>query len=125
MMQDKDGDRAIHHAAFGDEAMIVELLAKVGNADINARNKRKQTPLHIAVNKGHAAVCCSLLQFGCHASLQVRTHMASTSTLARDFSHTQFHMMSLLITRFFHHDSSSLSLLTFTRMRWLPQRLTD
>ncbi|OWA50119.1 E3 ubiquitin-protein ligase MIB1 [Hypsibius exemplaris] len=69
-IEDKDGDRAIHHAAFGDEAMIVELLAKVGNADINARNKRKQTPLHIAVNKGHAAVVCSLLLFGCHASLQ-------------------------------------------------------
>ena len=44
--QDKDGDRAVHHAAFGDEADVVELLAKAG-ADLNARNKRRQTALHI------------------------------------------------------------------------------
>ncbi|XP_055349555.1 E3 ubiquitin-protein ligase MIB1-like isoform X2 [Paramacrobiotus metropolitanus] len=69
-IEDKDGDRAIHHAAFGDEAGIIELLARVGAADLNARNKRKQTPLHIAVNKGHVAVARALLQFGCHASLQ-------------------------------------------------------
>lgn len=45
-LQDKDGDRAVHHAAFGDEADVLELLAKAG-ADLNARNKRRQTPLHI------------------------------------------------------------------------------
>ena len=30
----------------------MELLAHAG-ADLNARNKRRQTALHIAVNKGH------------------------------------------------------------------------
>ncbi|CAF5162829.1 unnamed protein product, partial [Rotaria sp. Silwood1] len=43
---DKDVDRAVHHAAFGDEAEVLELLAKSG-ADLNARNKRRQTALHI------------------------------------------------------------------------------
>ncbi|RXN37375.1 E3 ubiquitin- ligase mib1 isoform X1 [Labeo rohita] len=67
--EDKDGDRAVHHAAFGDEGSVIEVLHR-GGADLNARNKRKQTPLHIAVNKGHLQVVKTLLDFGCHPSLQ-------------------------------------------------------
>lgn len=70
-LQDKDGDRAIHHAAFGDEAAVVEQLVKAGS-DMNARNKRRQSPLHVAVNKGHTGVVKKLLGLGCHPSLQVR-----------------------------------------------------
>ena len=55
-IEDKDGDRAVHHAAFGDEPAVMELLAHAG-ADLNARNKRRQTALHIAVNKGHIGMC--------------------------------------------------------------------
>ena len=69
--QDKDGDRAIHHAAFGDEAVVVEQLVRAGS-DMNARNKRRQSPLHVAVNKGHTGVVKKLLGLGCHPSLQVR-----------------------------------------------------
>ncbi|XP_067128352.1 E3 ubiquitin-protein ligase MIB1 [Centruroides vittatus] len=68
-IEDKDGDRAVHHAAFGDEPVVMELLARA-NADLNARNKRRQTPLHIAVNKGHVGVVRILLELGCHPSLQ-------------------------------------------------------
>ncbi len=42
----------MHHAAFGDEPGVMEVIAAAG-ADLNARNKRRQTALHIAVNKGH------------------------------------------------------------------------
>ena len=56
-IEDKDGDRAVHHAAFGDEPSVMELLAHAG-ADLNARNKRRQTALHIAVNKGHIGIFC-------------------------------------------------------------------
>lgn len=70
-IEDKDGDRAVHHAAFGDEPLVISVLAKA-HADLNARNKRKQTPLHIAVNKGHINVVSKLLELGCHSSLQVR-----------------------------------------------------
>lgn len=69
--QDKDGDRAVHHASFGDEPDIIDLLARHG-VDLNARNRRKQTPLHVAVNKGHVSVIKVLLQHQCHPSLQVR-----------------------------------------------------
>lgn len=50
------------------------LLAGAG-ADLNARNKRRQTALHIAVNKGHAGVVRTLLELGCHPSLQVSNNM--------------------------------------------------
>lgn len=68
--KDKDGDRAVHHAVFGDEPGAMALLAHAG-ADLNARNKRRQTALHIAVNKGHVGVVKMLLELGCHPSLQV------------------------------------------------------
>ena len=69
-VEDKDGDRSAHHAAFGDEPAVVGLLARAG-ADLNARNKRRQTALHIAVNKGHVGVVKALLDLQCHPSLQV------------------------------------------------------
>lgn len=68
-IEDKDGDRAVHHAAFGDEPGVMELLAHAGS-DLNARNKRRQTALHIAVNKGHVGVVKTLLELECHPSLQ-------------------------------------------------------
>ncbi|KAK7045924.1 E3 ubiquitin-protein ligase mib1, partial [Halocaridina rubra] len=67
--EDKDGDRAIHHAAYGDEPGVVQILASAG-ADLNARSKRRQTPLHVAVNKGHVGVVKTLLELGGHPSLQ-------------------------------------------------------
>lgn len=68
-IEDKDGDRAVHHAAFGDEPAVIELLFS-GGCDLNARNKRRQTPLHIGVNKGHVGVVKVLLDLSCHPSLQ-------------------------------------------------------
>ena len=51
---------------------MIEILHR-GGADLNARNKRRQTPLHIGVNKGHIGVVKALLEIGCHPSLQVIT----------------------------------------------------
>lgn len=50
----------------------MEQLIKAGS-DMNARNKRRQSPLHVAVNKGHTAVVKKLLGLGCHPSLQAST----------------------------------------------------
>lgn len=63
----------MHHAAFGNRPHIVHVLRTLFDADLNARNKRRQTPLHIAVNRGHAEVCKVLLQLNCLPSLQVVT----------------------------------------------------
>uniref|UniRef100_A0A914X811 RING-type E3 ubiquitin transferase n=1 Tax=Plectus sambesii TaxID=2011161 RepID=A0A914X811_9BILA len=68
-LEDKDGDRAVHHAAFGDEPVVIEALHRHGG-DLNARNIRRQTALHIAVNKGHMGVVRQLLELGAHTSLQ-------------------------------------------------------
>ena len=40
--------------------------------DLNTRNRRQQTPLHIAVTKGYNIVIECLLKHNCHPSLQVR-----------------------------------------------------
>ena len=77
-IEDKDGDRAIHHAAFGDEPLVISLLAKAHNMknsgmlklDLNSRNKKSQTALHIAVNKEHMQVIKILLGLDAHVSLQ-------------------------------------------------------
>nr|CAB3263829.1 E3 ubiquitin-protein ligase MIB1 [Phallusia mammillata] len=68
-VEDKDGNRAIHHSALVDEAGVVKLLVREG-CDANARNKRRQTALHIAVIRGHVWVVQTLLEMGCHTSLQ-------------------------------------------------------
>ena len=73
MFQDKDGDRAMHHASLGDEKEVVEVLGKAG-ADLNARNNKRQTPLHLAVNRGHKQVLIALLKLGCHPNLQAITN---------------------------------------------------
>ncbi len=71
ILKDKDGDRAIHHAAFGNEPKVIEVLASaVVKCDLNARNKRRQTALHIGVNKVHLEVVKTLLKFNAHTSLQ-------------------------------------------------------
>ncbi|XP_045487539.1 E3 ubiquitin-protein ligase MIB1 [Pieris rapae] len=67
--EDRDGDRAAHHAAFGDEPAALKALAAAG-ADLNARNRSGQTPLHMAVNRGHLGVVRTLLLLGVHPSLQ-------------------------------------------------------
>ena len=38
--------------------------------DLNARNKRSQTALHIGVNKAHLEVVNILLKLGAHSSIQ-------------------------------------------------------
>ena len=75
-IEDKDGDRAVHHAAFGDEPAVIELLSR-HRADLNARNKRRQTALHIAVNKGYVGVVKMLLDLDVRPSLQVHMRVHS------------------------------------------------
>uniref|UniRef100_A0A8C1ML56 E3 ubiquitin-protein ligase MIB1 n=1 Tax=Cyprinus carpio TaxID=7962 RepID=A0A8C1ML56_CYPCA len=93
--EDKDGDRAVHHAAFGDEGSVIEVLHR-GGADLNARNKRRQTPLHIAVNKGHLQVVKTLLDFGCHPSLN-NTDSEGDTPLHDAISKKRDDMLSVLL----------------------------
>ena len=117
-IEDKDGDRATHHAAFGDEPSVMELLAHAG-ADLNARNKRRQTALHIAVNKGHVGVVKVLLDLGCHPSLQVAhlskrmSHLKHNGTQEKaPFSVAVFNTLSPGVIGFVVSVSSKNHLLT-------------
>nr|XP_042902854.1 E3 ubiquitin-protein ligase MIB1 [Parasteatoda tepidariorum] len=97
-IEDKDGDRAVHHAAFGDEPGVMELLARAG-ADLNARNKRRQTPLHIAVNKGHVGVVRSILELGCRPSLQVNILHTTLIKMPKNFFFFFCSAMRILISK--------------------------
>lgn len=92
-IEDKDGDRAIHHAAFGDEPGVMQLLSQAG-ADLNARNKRRQTALHIAINKGQLQLVRKLLELHCHHSLQ---DSEGDTPLHDAISKEQDEMLSLLL----------------------------
>ncbi|MEJ1281604.1 mindbomb E3 ubiquitin protein ligase 1 [Cricetulus griseus] len=95
-VDDKDGDRAVHHAAFGDEGAVIEVLHR-GSADLNARNKRRQTPLHIAVNKGHLQVVKTLLDFGCHPSLQLSENLPFDVISGRKTNENLFKLKTIKI----------------------------
>lgn len=43
---------SIDIAGYEGHAEIAELLIKKGNADVNAVNSDKQTPLHVAASEG-------------------------------------------------------------------------
>src|SRR6266851_8618446 len=45
---DSDGLTPLHHAAFGGNVNVVELLLRMG-ADVNATSAHGSTPLHMAV----------------------------------------------------------------------------
>lgn len=70
----------------------MEVLAQSG-ADLNARNKRRQTALHIAVNKGHVGVVKTLLELGCHPSLQVICLSKISPLLLFFFCETGVHLV--------------------------------
>lgn len=91
----------------------MELLAQSG-ADLNARNKRRQTALHIAVNKGHVGVVKTLLELACHPSLQVTVYVDSYSSIEikRRCKHAQFTRWAAVGNRF-----SNSFLVTIDRVR--------
>lgn len=75
----------------------MELLAHAGG-DLNARNKRRQTALHIAVNKGHVGVVKVLLDLQCHPSLQVKISLLDSEQFLNLDSNLRWMYLSNLWT---------------------------
>ena len=80
---DSDGNTLIHHAALNDHSEVLELLSR--KVDINAQNKKKDTALHIACNKGYQDVAETLLQLKAAANKgnskgETALHVAAYST---------------------------------------------
>ncbi|MCO5566424.1 hypothetical protein L7F22_020101 [Adiantum nelumboides] len=74
-----DGKTALHMAACLGKTEIVELLIKVGHADIHARSDiHRDTPLHLAARFGHEAVVEKLLQQGAVSDLIVEDRDGDT-----------------------------------------------
>lgn len=80
----------------------MELLASAG-ADLNARNKRRQTALHIAVNKGHVGVVKTLLELGCHPSLQVGSKSLLLNPIMATHCINGSHYSHIYLLRLFEH----------------------
>jgi E3 ubiquitin-protein ligase mind-bomb len=60
-----DGFSALHLAALNGHSHVCEVLVKEGQADIDIRNDRRQTPFLLAVSQGHAAAVEKLVELGC------------------------------------------------------------
>jgi ankyrin repeat protein len=63
---DTDGDTALHFAAYNGHAVVVELLCTAPGvaAALALRNKYGNTPLALAVRKGHVALASALRAHG-------------------------------------------------------------
>jgi ankyrin repeat protein len=68
--QDRNGSAVLHHAAQSGHAGIAKTLVKTG-ADVNARNKKGDTPIDVAVEELSAQTIPALLEGG--ASYQMPT----------------------------------------------------
>ena len=49
---------------------VCELLLKEGKANVNARNRWRETPLHAAAYNAHANVCSALIAAGADVQAQ-------------------------------------------------------
>ncbi len=58
--QDSDGNSALHLACIDDKEVIVKLIAK--HTSITNSNKKRMTPVHIAVSKNNLTLLLILLQ---------------------------------------------------------------
>ena len=74
--RDSDGNTGLMLAICYNKQEVMELLLAHPEVDINARNKAKMTPLHLAVQLGDLALVSRLAQVS--SSISVRLlHMSS------------------------------------------------
>ncbi|XP_077534698.1 rabankyrin-5-like [Haemaphysalis longicornis] len=74
--EDRNGDRPIHYASCGNEPGIITLLLSLG-VDINARNKKNRTALHIAVDKKFVD-CVRVLVGSPQLDVNIQDHCGNT-----------------------------------------------
>ncbi|XP_072016156.1 E3 ubiquitin-protein ligase MIB2-like [Amphiura filiformis] len=65
-----DGFTAMHLAAINDHADVARALVQRGNADINCRNNKRETPLHLACNEGNNSTIEYLVNAGADVNAQ-------------------------------------------------------
>lgn len=73
---DQLGNTALHHAAAFDRMEIAELLITLHNADVEARNRSANTPLHEALTSCSTNTVMLLLRL--HANVNVSGHLNRT-----------------------------------------------
>lgn len=68
-LSDDEGDKALHYAAFGEQAEVIGILLTAG-ADPNAVNNSLSSPLHVAVSRQNLLCIKALLNAKANVNLQ-------------------------------------------------------
>ena len=61
---DKDGNTLLHYMAADGNIHVIKTIIKENDADINAQNKRGQTPLDVAYDKEQLEAALLLIKNG-------------------------------------------------------------
>jgi len=91
--QDGEGWTALHHAAFNGHAKCIEILLTAG-CDPATKNKREDTPLHIAISKGTTHIAKLLLDHT--PSLAYLANKQGLCPLQIAVIHKQFECLDIL-----------------------------
>jgi len=76
-LADKEGWTACHYAASSGDKPILQMLLQSYEAEVNARNNAKQTPLHMAADNGHKNVVPLLIKCGADTKARDEHHRAA------------------------------------------------
>nr|XP_039250524.1 E3 ubiquitin-protein ligase MIB2-like isoform X1 [Styela clava] len=97
-LTDSEGDGALHYAILGGNDECVRLIqAQSTTEDVNLANKKKQTPLHIAVIKDNVEWAKLLLETGCDVNMQDNEGDTAAHCCVRNTDNAD--MMRLLLSQ--------------------------
>ncbi|XP_030737172.2 E3 ubiquitin-protein ligase MIB2 isoform X1 [Globicephala melas] len=66
----EDGFTALHLAALNDHREVAQVLIREGHCDVNVRNRKLQSPLHLAVQQAHVGLVPLLVDAGCSVNAE-------------------------------------------------------
>ncbi|XP_074233807.1 E3 ubiquitin-protein ligase MIB2 isoform X5 [Camelus bactrianus] len=68
--QKEDGFTALHLAALNNHWEVAQVLIREGRCDVNVRNRKLQSPLHLAVQQAHVGLVPLLVDAGCSVNAE-------------------------------------------------------
>ncbi|CAK7318495.1 E3 ubiquitin-protein ligase MIB2 [Vulpes lagopus] len=66
----EDGFTALHLAALNNHREVAQILIREGRCDVNVRNRKLQSPLHLAVQQAHVGLVPLLVDAGCSVNAE-------------------------------------------------------
>lgn len=101
-VRDQNGNSALHYAvSVSDDDLLIELIKRYPNINVNVQNNNGTSPVHIAAEKQNLNALRILLKSG--ANFELKTNMGSTPLLLAVFKN------ALPSIKFFNRDGKSES----------------